>query len=135
MTTELNGQKSLVPFVKPVTKQKHTDRLPQSIKLMINGMPVLFEASTSSVATLGRGTPESPVTVDFSLFRGQEMGISRKHAIIEIFGERLMLKDLGSVNGTRLNGMLLISHHVYQIFHGDEIQLGKMYLRIYFVFS
>lgn len=93
----------------------------------------MFELSTSAPILLGRMAGGQVVDVDLTLFNGQLLGVSRLHATIEAFGERLMLKDAGSVNGTRLNGSLLTPNHVYQIFHGDEIRLGKLNMRVYFV--
>ena len=45
---------------------------------------------------LGRGS-EADVTIDDS-------GASRKHAVVEWDGERARVRDLGSTNGTTLNG-------------------------------
>jgi hypothetical protein len=134
MTTELNKPSALVPASKaqPSTRRL-TDKLPRQIKLMLTDSPGLFELSTSAPILLGRMAGGQVVDVDLTLFNGQLLGVSRLHATIEAFGERLMLKDAGSVNGTRLNGSLLTPNHVYQIFHGDEIRLGKLNMRVYFV--
>lgn len=48
--------------------------------------------------------------------------ISRRHAIIEWQGERLLLKDLGSTNGTKLNGGSCKEGFLSS---GDEIEIGS----------
>ena len=39
-----------------------------------------------------------------------EPGLSRKHAELELDGDDLLLRDLGSVNGTYVNGEKLMKH-------------------------
>ena len=50
--------------------------------------------------------------------------ISRHHARIVVSGDLLMLEDLGSKNGTRLNGRLLDAPA--KLADGDEIRLGSV---------
>lgn len=136
MTTELNSPSALVPANKShVPPRKSTDKLPRHVKFMLVDTPGLFECSTQAPISIGRMAGGQVVDVDLTVFGGQLLGVSRLHATIEAFGERLMLKDMGSVNGTRLNGTLLTPSHVYQIFHGDEIRLGKLSVRVYFVYD
>ncbi|MBL4685294.1 MAG: FHA domain-containing protein, partial [Nannocystaceae bacterium] len=53
-------------------------------------------------------------------------GVSRKHARISRVGQALSLVDLGSKNGTFLNGERV---DVAALHHGDQIQLGPVTLR------
>ena len=53
------------------------------------------------------------------------VGISRLHFEIKINNEQYSLKDLGSKNGTKLNGESLIPYKVYALQDGDEITAGK----------
>ena len=58
-----------------------------------------------------------------------------KHAIIrqnDESNERLDLWDLGSSNGTFLNGARLNANRPYGLRDGDEIRFGQMIMRIYF---
>jgi hypothetical protein len=48
--------------------------------------------------------------------------VSRRHASISLEGERYILRDLGSKNGTFVNGQELSGPHVLQ--DGDEIQIA-----------
>lgn len=52
--------------------------------------------------------------------------ISRRHAAIESGGGRYLLKDLGSTNGTFLNGY---PANMEFLKHGDEIQMGSTLIR------
>jgi hypothetical protein len=55
-------------------------------------------------------------------------GVSREHAWLEWDGMTLWLSDLGSTNGTFLNGQRLDS--VTQLARDDEIRLGDVSLRV-----
>ena len=84
--------------------------------------------------TLGRADaaqPPQPV-LDLTPFGAQEKGVSRRHAAIIRGDETLTLIDLGSVNGTHLNGQRLIPNQPRVLRDGDEIRLGKLVCHIYF---
>ena len=56
-----------------------------------------------------------------------EPTISRQHAAIEWDGEGDVLQDLGSTNGSRLNGRREIRARLRD---GDEIELGRLQVRL-----
>lgn len=70
--------------------------------------------------------------VDLTPHGALEKGVSRHHAALE-FGEgTLTLVDLGSSNGTFLNGQRLVQDQPRILRDGDEIRLGKLVAHIYF---
>lgn len=70
--------------------------------------------------------------VDFAPYGAVEKGVSRQHAVVEIAEDTLMLLDIGSSNGTYLNGQRLTPHQPRVLRDGDEIRLGKLVTHIYF---
>lgn len=86
---------------------------------------------------LGRGDPGSGFMPDLDLtpFGGGERGVSRRHAQITLHDQALYLEDLGSKNGTRLNGFLLETEHGYRLRDGDEIEIGQIRLVLRFIKS
>ena len=50
-------------------------------------------------------------------------GVSRSHAALILDGERVRLRDLGSVNGTYRNGMRIVGEVVLD--DGDKISMGS----------
>ncbi|MHC9543448.1 MAG: protein kinase [Vulcanimicrobiota bacterium] len=56
--------------------------------------------------------------------------ISRHHFILELCPPSCYLKDLGSTNGTVVNGAMLGSGELRKLFHRDEIRVGKTMLRL-----
>ena len=65
-------------------------------------------------ATLGRDA-----VVDFTV---KARGVSRRHARIEVSGSQYILRDLGSTNGTLLNGEKL--DRETELHTGDQIRIG-----------
>jgi Ca-activated chloride channel family protein len=82
--------------------------------------------------TLGRADPDQSILpdIDLSPFRAFETGVSRLHASIHITGEHASVIDLGSANGTRLNGKRLPPHTLTPIHDGDVLALGKLILQV-----
>ena len=55
-------------------------------------------------------------------------GVSRHHCVIQWDGDSLLLEDVGSTNGTWVNGNRVSGSR--QIFHGDRVSLGDASLRL-----
>jgi len=77
---------------------------------------------------LGEGT-----SVDLTPYDAQAKGVSRQHAAILKDGNTLKVVDLGSTNGTYLNGMQLSPHQPRILRDGDEVGLGTLLLKVAFV--
>ncbi len=70
--------------------------------------------------------PDLDLTADGGLGRG----VSRRHAkIVQRSGE-FFVEDVGSANGTFLNGQRLTPYLPYPLHSGDEVQLGRVKLSI-----
>jgi len=82
----------------------------------------------------GRSDTNSTVTpdVDFAEYGAVEKGVSRQHAALEVNEDTLMLLDVGSSNGTYLNGQRLLPNQPRVLRDGDEVRLGKLVAHIYF---
>ena len=68
--------------------------------------------------TLGRA-PESDVRLESG-------AVSKHHAVIDVVGNDAILHDLGSVNGTSVNGQRITRHLLH---HGDLIQILSYEIR------
>jgi len=73
--------------------------------------------------------------VDLTTFAGYRMGVSRRHSEIRLDseGDYINLWDLGSSNGTFINGDRLISHRPYRLHDGDQIRFGQLAVNIHFI--
>lgn len=64
--------------------------------------------------TIGRN-PDNDIVID-------NVGVSRRHAVIRLSGDRATIEDLGSANGTFVNGQKIARH---ELTDGDEILVLK----------
>lgn len=113
-----------------------TDHFSESmvLKLEIEGYPTPLVITPKNEITLGRRDPATGTMpdIDLTAYSGYRLGVSRTHAIIRMKGDQLELLDLGSSNGTQINGSRLTPHHPQIIRDGDLITLGKMVIRSIF---
>jgi hypothetical protein len=86
--------------------------------------PVPIDRPVVIGTTAGGGIPG----LDLS-FYDRDGYVSRNHARIDAAGNSYMLTDLGSTNGTKLNGVRLSPHVSAPLHNGDNIQLGSVILQ------
>lgn len=70
--------------------------------------------------------------IDLATYGALEKGVSRRHAVLEASGDTLILLDVGSSNGTYLNGQRLSPNQPRVLRDGDEVRFGKLVAHIYF---
>ena len=54
--------------------------------------------------------------------------VSRQHCLLRVTAAGIFLRDLGSHNGTLVNGELV--HEERRLGHGDQVQLGQLVFEI-----
>jgi hypothetical protein len=96
--------------------------------------PMTLQPTPDQQMIMGRSDPASGNRPDIDLtpFGAQDKGVSRVHASLRRTDDTLTLTDLGSVNGTYLNGQRLVSNQARVLRDGDEIRLGKMVMHVYY---
>ncbi len=114
-----------------------SDYLPPNsrLRIEIEGGPEPILIAPKEELIFGRRDPATGAMPDIDLtpYAGYRMGVSRRHAAIRSTdANRLDLWDLGSSNGTFLNGQRLNAHRPYPIHDGDRLRLGQMTIRILF---
>ncbi len=84
---------------------------------------------------VGRSDAESNHIPDLDLkpLGAWNAGVSRRHLVMNPFDETtFFIKDLGSANGTRINGGLLKAGMVYSLHSGDLLTVGTLHLIVVF---
>lgn len=82
---------------------------------------------------IGREGGENEIPeVNLGPHGGRDKGVSRRHAVLRVDRRQLLLMDLGSSNGTWLNGAQLSANEPVRLENGDEIRLGKLMVKIKF---
>jgi hypothetical protein len=78
--------------------------------------------------TIGRISEGQPILpdIDLSGFDAYANGVSRLHAAIKVVNMKVVVVDLGSSNGTRVNGQKIIPNVDYPLSNGDIIAFGRL---------
>lgn len=84
---------------------------------------------------LGRSdnSKQSDIDLDLTPYGAYQNGVSRHHAAITHHDGTVYIEDLGSTNGTRINGFQLTSNQKYRLRDGDEVELARIRLVVRFV--
>jgi hypothetical protein len=101
-----------------------------SLHLLDTGQ--VLPLSTRNEFTMGRVSEGQPIMpdIDLSPYQAYAAGVSRLHAVIKRDGTRIIFIDLGSANGTYINGKRLIPNVEQVLSHGDIVALGKLKLQV-----
>lgn len=81
---------------------------------------------------IGRTDPESAYIPDIDLtpHHGLDYGISRRHAALVAYRGVVHVVDLGSMNGTYINGERLSVSNAYPLYEGDRLSIANLDLLI-----
>lgn len=124
----------LAPAETPETEAEVSPIIDQDASLALN---ILSTGDTLYIRNLdevilGRVSEGQPVVPDIDLtpYKAYEAGVSRMHASIRAQDDKMTITDLGSANGTRINGRQVTSHIPYPLRHGDILTLGKFKIQV-----
>ncbi|MBU4225940.1 MAG: FHA domain-containing protein [Chloroflexi bacterium] len=99
----------------------------------------LAERMEFSLGRVSEGQPIMP-DIDLTPYKAYDKGVSRLHAILRRVKcldkldnhNKIVIMDLGSSNGTYVNGNRLSPQVEHVLTHGDTIHLGKLKIQILF---
>jgi pSer/pThr/pTyr-binding forkhead associated (FHA) protein len=105
---------------------------PQGVRLKIGERKRLLELPLNKAIHMGRLDPASDVfpEIDLTDDGGLEKGISRRHARILKREGAVVVEDLGSINGTFINGKRLAPYLPETLVSGDSLQLGRLLIEV-----
>ncbi len=89
----------------------------------------LTDRNEFTLGRIGEGQPIMP-DIDLSPYQAYASGVSRLHAVLKRDAKRVMIMDLGSSNGTFVNGKRLNPNIDQPINNGDIIALGKLKIQV-----
>jgi phage tail-like protein len=94
----------------------------RQINVFENGKLVRTLPLNVGVLTIGR-TPWNVLPL-------LDQSISRAHAELRVTSETVIVADIGSVNGTFVNGVQLAPHQPVQLQLGDQVRVGPFILQV-----
>jgi hypothetical protein len=116
----------------PISEQSLPDSNDNWISLHLVDSGQIIPVSGRTEFTLGRVSDKQPIMPDIDLTSHQafDHGVSRLHAVIRRVDNQVTVMDLGSSNGTYLNGVRMIADVVNPLNQGDLLALGKLKIQI-----
>ncbi len=95
----------------------------------------VYDANSIEELVLGRRDPDSNEIPDIDLepYDAQDKGVSRRHIVIVKRDGALNIVDLGSHNGSYLNGQRLVPNQPRILRDGDDLRLGHLVLHVSFI--
>ena len=131
------------PFTQPLKRdtgflQPESDRetptldFMWSVRFHIGDTEITRQIKMTEKLVIGRADEDYMPDIDLMPYGALERGISRRHATITAGNDYLLVTDLDSTNGTRLNGHSLRPEEPYRLDHGDKISLGVIEVRVEF---
>lgn len=101
-------------------EQQATSLLQQAEPMLMRSMNGIEERISIVEASFLIGRADEGVH-----YREAAKGVSRIHLELELSNGHLQVKDVGSRNGTYLNGQLMIAYKTYPLQKGDRLQLAS----------
>ena len=83
-----------------------------------------------SEMVVGRQDPEDGIYPEIELEDQDDGYVSRRHAVIHLEGDRVLVEDLGGENGTFVNGTRLPPHKPSELIQDQVLRLGKVGLML-----
>jgi hypothetical protein len=133
-TTASLGQRGDVwtpaPVITPVPEPPATDAPALTLVVINSGRRIPLDVSDDLL--IGRRDEQRGIypDIDLGLDGGYDAGVSRRHAILSHKEGTYRVEDLGSANGTFVNGKRLSPQTLATIAHGDELRCATLVLRV-----
>jgi uncharacterized Zn finger protein (UPF0148 family) len=101
-----------------------------TLVVLVSGRRITLDASDDLL--VGRKDNARGIfpDIDLGLDGGYDAGVSRRHAIISSTPGGWTIEDLGSANGTFVNGRRLDAGKPAAVGHSDELKFGTLVLRL-----
>ncbi|MBN1679869.1 MAG: FHA domain-containing protein [Anaerolineae bacterium] len=129
-THALSGDESLTPQLRWGTAYFGVHSI---LRIRVRHSDELIEHQFTKVVVLGRAVGDEQPDIDLTPYGAVDLGVSRQHVKLTRELATVMIEDLGSSNGTFLNGQKLIPYQPRVLRNEDELRLGRMVLRISFL--
>lgn len=100
--------------------------------LRVEGAQKPLQVVVRERVVVGRAHPPTGFVpdVDLSPFNAHRKGVSREHLAITFRDHMLQVEDLRSMNGSLLNGWVLMPHEPRVLRDGDQLILGRLSLYV-----
>lgn len=128
-------RKSVIATGRYMPSRVPTDVAPWVLEFRVVGSADILRAPAAESFFFGRRDDARNIYPDIDLapHSGREEGVSREHARILARDNRILIQDLGSSNGTFINGVQVSPDTPTRLRDGDELRLGFLNLQVHFI--
>ncbi|MCC6957949.1 MAG: FHA domain-containing protein [Anaerolineales bacterium] len=132
---DVNSEAGLYPTSRQPLYSSGLGYAPSSdalVTLHLSGLDVYIPIMEEGEVIIGRSSEGQPMIPDIDLgkYKAFQSGVSRMHAAIRLFGNQILISDLGSSNGTSVNETKLEPYSPHPLKNGDVITLGRMRIEV-----
>jgi serine/threonine protein kinase len=99
------------------------------IRLKIPGSDHEIATEGRTELIIGRAYKDTKPDIDLAPYGGNQAGVSRQHSRLVCRDNQWSVEDLGSTNGTYVNGKKVAPHQSKKIKSGDVIRCGQIELQ------
>jgi serine/threonine-protein kinase len=126
----LKSARQQLRMATPPTSIMSLDQLRQHPKvyLKLANSPHRFSPQNQSELVVGRAYKKHQPDIDLGQYGGVEAGVSRKHGRFLRKSDQWYVEDLGSTNGTFVNGSRIPANQLTAVERGDKIRFGQIEL-------
>jgi len=101
-----------------------------TLHLLDAGKDIVLSGGTEfAIGRSQRGQPIVP-EVDLGSYQAFQYGVSRLHASLKVTEKGIMISDMGSPNGTRVNNHKIKPLTDYPVSDGDIVSLGRLQFKV-----
>jgi pSer/pThr/pTyr-binding forkhead associated (FHA) protein len=120
------------PPTEPLSAEKTRPEQRTEISLLLLDNGKIITLKGQKEYSIGRNSKGQAIIpdVDLSPFEAHKKGVSRLHAYLKIDKRGVALVDMGSANGTKVNGQRIAPNIDYPLKHADTIVLGSIPMQI-----
>lgn len=114
------------PILEPVATANHSTATASVLAMRVAATGISLVLPHGETLIMGRAARGGTVQPDIPLDDEGRYGVSRRHALLTRVGKLLFIEDLGSTNGTWLNGRRLAPSQRMALESGDQLRLGLL---------
>ena len=132
LTTAITDAHITAELRKKAPRPEHAAPVYSWLSLHFMGSGKILPLASRNEFILGRLTEDSPILpdVDLTPFRAGAAGVSRLHAVLKREANKALVMDLGSANGTYINGRRIHPDVDVALSDQDIIALGTLQIQV-----
>jgi hypothetical protein len=97
-----------------------------------SNQPIILEVTGDLIVGRADNVTDYIPEIDLTAHGAYRLGLSRRHALIRLHEDTLLVKDLSSRNGTFVNNTMVKSGETHPLKDGDELRFGNLAVRVSF---